>query len=406
MPGPGERVLYPLSMFGPKRLMTIVCAIGLVWVASMPSQSALAAPGEPEWLQIVNRYRASAGLSPVTENREASAGAKKHASYQVLNRVATHDEDRKRKGYSPEGERAGLTGNVSAGSGRAVPTQRELIEAWLTAPFHGLAILGPKYTAFGFGVSGTPSSWAASLPVFWDRYRDPSALEVAPDLDGAVDRVTSQFPDLGASGWNATGTVERIVVTIDGRRFSVTATEVRELSKEEIAELDQPATANPITVWPGNATSIPLVRYAGNEFPNPLAGCPGYSKSAGLPILLFGRPIEFDKVVMTEVGGKSLTLCVLTAQSFRSRDDSERKQIQEILSEAAVLIPKAGLTPGRKYRVLADVVDGPQLDWTFNVAPTSAIGLPSNHPRAGDPTPGIAYQLQRKSASVSGKPKR
>ncbi len=124
------------------------------------------------------------------------------------------------------------------------------------------------------------------------------------------------------------------------------------------------------------------------------------------PILLSGRPIEFDKVVMTEVGGKSLTLCALTAQTFRSKDDSERKQIQEILSEAAVLIPKAALTPGRKYRVLADVVDGPQLDGTFSVAMTSAIGLPSDHPRAGDPTPGIAYQLQRKSASVSGKPKR
>jgi hypothetical protein len=62
---------------------------------------------EPEWLTVVNLYRASAGIGPATENLAASAGAKAHADYLVKNRAGGHDEYQNRPGFSREGLRAG-----------------------------------------------------------------------------------------------------------------------------------------------------------------------------------------------------------------------------------------------------------------------------------------------------------
>jgi Cysteine-rich secretory protein family len=393
---------------GTSRRMVVGAALGLMLaVPNVGSSPAEAAPGDPEWLQIVNRYRASAGVAPITENPEASAGALKHAEYLVTNKTSGHDEYPKYKGFSKEGLRAGRTGNVSSGSGRALPPQREIVEGLLAAPFHGLAILDPKYKSFGFASTGTKSYYAASMPVFWDNYQEPTEAEatadIEPDWDGAFARVIAKYPKFRPSSWQFTGTVDKIIVSGGGRRFLVTATEVRELGADEIASLDDPTpplTDGKIHVWPGEGTSVPLTRYSGNESPDPIAGCPGFSDKAGLPLLVFGPPIEFSSdVVVREVGGAPLPVCVLTAQTFQSKDSGMTEFVRLILRDSAIIIPKSPLTPGRTYEASANVVGGPQLKWSFSIATTSAIGLPSDHPLASEPTPGVAYQLAAPTAS-------
>jgi Cysteine-rich secretory protein family len=386
----------------------VVAGLCLAVVApGVVSLKAAAAPGDPEWLQIVNRYRGSAGVGPVTENVEASAGAKKHAEYLVLNRASGHDEYPKYKGYSREGLRAGRTGNVASGYGRALPPQREIVEGLLAAPFHGLAILNPKYTSFGFASTGTSKWYAASMPVFWENYQEPTEEEIAadvePDWDGAFARVMAKFPKLRGGSWEAGGTAEKIIITVNGRRFLVTADDVRELGKEEIAALTGPTESavadDSIYVWPGEGTSVPLVRYSGNESPDPIAGCPGFSDKAGLPLLIFGAPIELSDVSFREAGGEPQVVCVLTAETFQSKDQGSTEFVRGLLRESAIIIPKNPLTPGRTYEASAKVANGPQLKWSFSVATTSAIGLPSSHPLAGEPTPGVASQLQAPTAN-------
>jgi hypothetical protein len=390
------------------RRMVVGISLGLMLaVPNVGSSRAVAAPGDPEWLQIVNRYRASAGVAPITENPEASAGARKHAEYLVLNKASGHDEYSKYKGFSKEGLRAGRTGNVSSGYGRALPPQREIVEGLLAAPFHGLAILDPKYTSFGFASTGTKSYYAASMPVFWDSYQEPTdeetAADVEPDWDGAFARVIAKYPKFRPTSWQFSGTVEKIIVSGGGRRFLVTPDEVRELGADEIASLIDPSPStgsDTIYVWPGEGTSVPLTRYSGNESPDPIAGCPGFSDRAGLPLLVFGAAIEFSSdVLVREVGGAPLAVCVLTAETFQSKDQGSTDFVRALLRDGAIIIPKSPLTPGRTYEASANVVGGPQLKWSFSISSTSAIGLPSHHPLASEPTPGVAYQLQSPPAS-------
>lgn len=362
------------------------------------SPSSSAAPGDPEWLQVVNRYRATAGVGPVTENPAANAGAAKHAAYLVANRTSGHDESPNKKLFSNEGLRAGQTGNVVTGWGQPLRPQRELIEGWLTAPFHGLAILGSSYRSFGFGVAGNSKYWAASLPVFWDSYSAPSADGAEPDVDfkSAANKIYARFPEVDRNGWSAEGTADRILLKIGQRQFLVQGDVVRELGASEIAELVAAEVESArIHVWPGDGTSVPLVRYAGNEFPDPLTGCPGFTSNSGLPILIFGGPIEFDRITVTDDGGVRSKLCVLTAETFSAKDQGNTPFIRGLLRDAAIVMPGKPLTPGRAYRVEAQVTAREALDWTFRVSTTDAIGLPADHPQAALSVPGVAYQLKK-----------
>ena len=143
----------------------------------MPSQSALAAPGEPEWLQIVNRYR-------------------------VLGRsFAGHGK--------PQGQRRSEKACVVSG-----------------AQSRGHPRRGPKAK----GIQ----------------------------------------PRRGAC-WT------------DGYRVRLGARSSDTTQVEEIAELDQPATANPITVWPGNACQRHLDSIEGRlrtqaDSRDPERGCSAHPK--------------------------------------------------------------------------------------------------------------------------------
>jgi hypothetical protein len=115
--------------------------------------------------------------------------------------------------------------------------------------------------------------------------------------------------------------------------------------------------------WPGNGKTVPLRTYSGNEWPNPLQACPGYSGTVGLPVF-----IEVGGNVATTAGpthsftgnGTPLAHCVI---------DSQNAALSGYLKErgAVIVIPQAPLKPGVTY-VVTLTVNGVARTWTFSVS--------------------------------------
>jgi len=116
--------------------------------------------------------------------------------------------------------------------------------------------------------------------------------------------------------------------------------------------------------FPGNGSTEPLTRYSGNEYPDPLQACAGYTMPAGLPVFV-------------EVGGGVATK-ISTAHSFTGNGvqlahciiDSTTPNIGSNLTSrgGALLIPKAPLQTGVNY-VVSMVVNNLPYTWSFNVGP-------------------------------------
>ena len=132
--------------------LLIVVAAGLV--AAAPASARFAPGDEPvtdDWLAVVNYYRATAYLPPVTEDESMSAGDQKHAEYLVRNDLVAHQEDPTLPGYTTAGNLAGQSSNVAGGSAHA--TAREMVEFWMRSPFHGIGMLRPRLRKVGFGIA-------------------------------------------------------------------------------------------------------------------------------------------------------------------------------------------------------------------------------------------------------------
>lgn len=104
---------------------------------------------DAHWLQVVNYYRAMAGLAPVTEDKTLSPGAYNHSCYMLYNGIS-HDEVPGLRGYTESGDTAGNNGNVAVSSGYGA-TARSHIDLWMTGPFHAIGILRPYLKSVGFG---------------------------------------------------------------------------------------------------------------------------------------------------------------------------------------------------------------------------------------------------------------
>jgi len=114
--------------------------------------------------------------------------------------------------------------------------------------------------------------------------------------------------------------------------------------------------------FPGNNSTEPLTSYSGNEFPDPLQACSGYSTPTGLPVFL-----ELGGNVSTTAGpvhsftgnGTALAHCVI---------DSTNTALGSYLQErgGVIVIPQAPLQQGVKYTV-ALTVNGLPYTWSFTV---------------------------------------
>ncbi len=107
-------------------------------------------PSLPGWLSYVNYYRSTAGLPPVSEKPEWSAGNRNHAIYMVRNDVIEHDEDPDKPWYTPEGRAAAQNSNLII-SFDVQATDEWAIDGFMQAPFHALGIIDPRLLQVGYG---------------------------------------------------------------------------------------------------------------------------------------------------------------------------------------------------------------------------------------------------------------
>ena len=108
----------------------------------------LAASGP--WLDRLNVWRGSTGVSPLTENATWSAGDYNHAVYMVKNNLVTHYETPGTPYYTPEGDAAAQASNIYVSSSTST-ADTDAIDWWMQAPFHALGLMDPRLTTTGFG---------------------------------------------------------------------------------------------------------------------------------------------------------------------------------------------------------------------------------------------------------------
>jgi uncharacterized protein YkwD len=104
----------------------------------------------PEWLATVNAYRNASGLPSVRVDAAMQDGVNKHAKYLAITGSLAHDEDPSHPLYTPAGAeaaRASLLGGMTAGGEQ---TDRQIVEGWMTAPFHASHILEPRFERTAF----------------------------------------------------------------------------------------------------------------------------------------------------------------------------------------------------------------------------------------------------------------
>ncbi len=115
--------------------------------------------------------------------------------------------------------------------------------------------------------------------------------------------------------------------------------------------------------WPGNGATVPLRTFAGNESPDPLQACPGYTGAVGLPVF-----IQIGGFVATSAGaghsftgdGAALPHCVI---------DSHSQGVGSSLTlrGGVIVIPQRPLQPGILYTV-ALTVNAIPYTWSFRVS--------------------------------------
>ena len=291
-----------------------------------------------QWLMVTNLYRATSGLAPVTEDPAASAGAVAHSRYLAENFQNGHEENSKLPFATKSGAKAGLSGNVSSGD----DNEREAVEGWMTAPFHALGILDPTAVKFGFG------GWIAP-----------------PQEDGGFDRPYATMPLFFANYRPAAKATKRVVV------------------------------------WPGDGSGVPLVRYSGGEFPDPMSSCPSFDPDvAGLPIVVrFPTRRKLVRRVVLDVtdpaSPNELATCAFDASTYTSTQPQEQAYVRYFLEgNQAVIIPREILVPGHRYQVT--IVDSTKAETVsrFRVTDAAIEPVPGS-PLTGTPTPGAVSDFSR-----------
>ena len=340
-------------------------AAGLLVLATTLATAAPAgatAPAEDDWLGWVNLYRAQAGLPAVAEDPVLSAGAQAHADWVVANTHVSHAECDEADscdtplimpttifgagvtphpraglpalGSTQAGNAAGRNGNVA---GFVTPhTTQELLEQWISAPFHALGILDPRLLTTGFGIAQDPGAPAGYV-------ESAGTLDILQGLSPAA-APSSTFP----VGWPASGAV------------------------------------------------APLSSFDVPETPDPLASCPGYARPAGLPVIVqlaSGTPVALEATTFEHLTGTG-PLDVATPLEHCAFDGSDtatgyvdpasaaiQANGRAVLAfrGAVVIIPKDPLVVGERYRYSVEA-DGVRFEATFTAGTPATAAAPGDGP--------------------------
>jgi hypothetical protein len=116
--------------------------------------------------------------------------------------------------------------------------------------------------------------------------------------------------------------------------------------------------------WPGNGKTVPLRTYNGNEFPDPLQACPGYTVPTGLPVFVqVGSNVATSAPAAGSTftgNGTPLQHCVI---------DSNSPGVGSGLTwrGGVIVVPLQPLQPGVVY-VVTLTVNGLPYTWSFQVS--------------------------------------
>ncbi|HXR25042.1 MAG TPA: FHA domain-containing protein, partial [Candidatus Binataceae bacterium] len=168
-----------ISSLAPAGTATAVAAGTAASPSSMLPSSADVPESNPGaddlWLKPLNRYRESAGLTPVTVNPRFSRGDYLHSRYIVKNfgkqiaaginlGPAMHFEDPSKPWYTVEGAAAGRAGDIDeAWNPHGTLSPSWALDNWMQSPFHRFPILNPHLHSVGYGYMCEAGVCIASL---------------------------------------------------------------------------------------------------------------------------------------------------------------------------------------------------------------------------------------------------
>jgi uncharacterized protein YkwD len=297
----------------------VLAAGGLAVSVARAGVDGSAAPA-PEWLSTINAYRASAGVSPVSEDETWSAQAAQHARYQVANGTAGGEEDPAAPFATQGGAAVAANAEVAVASHGEL-SERAAVDRWMSSPLHALGLLRPRLDRVGYG------SW------------QDSAATRGVQSSAVLDVVRGLGP--GSSSGQS-----------------------------------------PLVRWPGPGSTVPLTRYTGDDQPDLLRTCGAdYVTPTGVPILvLFPTPTPVTQAAI-EVDGTASESCVVDEGSFEGpgRGDLPGAEVARALlggDNAVVVLPRQPLPAGVAVHVSLQTGSG-TLAWSFRTTDPGGSVLPA-----------------------------
>jgi hypothetical protein len=288
-----------------------------------PAPLRAAAP-EPEWLALLNWYRKLCKLDPVVEDSKLSAGDRAHVQYLIANYADAlrsgafpgeemHEEREGSPGYTPEGAAAGKQSDVDF--------------------------------------------------LYWHGRKPDGIVNFAIRdwMSGAFHRLPLLTPDLQRIGY----------YDFCGGGLCVAAMNATAGAGTARGHLPYP---HPIQ-FPPEGSEIDM-RTFGNEWPDPLTGCPGYAAPTGLPITLtLGNFIAASlgsfrvERIASDGGTQAVEACGFDSATYTNPDARAQAVAREVLraNSTVVVILRRPLTRGASYRVRM-TVNGGDYDWKFGIA--------------------------------------
>ncbi|HTW86552.1 MAG TPA: FHA domain-containing protein [Candidatus Binataceae bacterium] len=269
---------------------------------------------QPPWLVRLNHYRAAVNLPPASGDEALSAGDAAHARYLVENYGEAlarggqmHTEKSGAPGYSAAGLQAASASDVMQWAG------------------HGTV---------GFSADDAIDGWIA-IPFH---------------------RLPILSPRLKRVGYGQYCSDDNCAAALNVQTGAEQARPIPNLF------------ADPIQFPPGGSTTA--FRSGGNEWPDPLSSCPGYSVPTGLPITLQlgSRYKPVMSAFSIKRDGADVTACGFDATSYTNSDAAVEQLGRDILRlyGAVVVIPREPFVAGSTYSV-SITADGKPYAWSFKV---------------------------------------
>ena len=304
-----RRLVVPLV----SGLVLSLVSLAAIVIPAGPVTPASATPAT-DWLSVLNAYRKSAGVQPVSENPSYSAGDVKHARYMVENGVIQHSEDTGNPWYTPEGDDAAHKSNLQTSN--APKNQVDAVDEWMTGPFHAVGLLDPGLSTSGYGEftdSSAPAVWGAGLNVLAGLGSPPPG---------------QQFPVL----WPGSG------------------------------------ASTPLTTYDGGESPDPLSSCPGLSVP---AGAPIIVQFGQ------GVSTSVTAASLTEEGS-AVPVCVFDAGTYANPDASGQSLGRAVLAQrgAVVMIPSRPLHLLGTHYTASLTVNGATTTWSFVAEPNPPTVTP------------------------------